>query len=60
MQCCCEDLKQVFSDRQVSLEQIGEHWKGKTQLLVGKYYKSLQVVREDQNKLKGSTIDAVD
>ena len=60
MQCCCEDLKNLYEERTSSLEQIAEHWKEKTQLLVGKYYKSLQIVREDQQKLKDTTVIAME
>ncbi|CDW88330.1 UNKNOWN [Stylonychia lemnae] len=60
LQCCCENLKIIYEDRAQSLEKIADHWKEKTQLLVGKYYKSLQLVREDQLKLRTTTIEAVE
>ena len=41
MQCCCEDLRNLYEQKTQSLEQIAEHWKDKTEMLVGKYYKSL-------------------
>ena len=41
MQCCCEDLRNLYEQKTQSLEQIEEHWKDKTEMLVGKYYKSL-------------------
>ena len=55
LQCCCEEMKHIFEERQSSLEQIGEHWKNKTQILVSKIYKSLQMVREDYDLLKANS-----
>eukprot|EP00347_Sterkiella_histriomuscorum_P000152 403376971 len=60
LKCCCQELKQIYEDRSFSLEQIADHWKQKTQQLVGKYYKSLQLVREDHLKLRNITLNAVE
>ncbi|TNV83987.1 hypothetical protein FGO68_gene15376 [Halteria grandinella] len=58
-QCCCADLKLQHEEREKALTQLAEHWRGKTQLLVAKYYKALQVIREDQNKIRGITVEAI-
>jgi len=57
LQCCCEELKAIYEDRQAAIEQISEHWKEKTHQLVSNYYQSLKVVREDQQRVRESTFE---
>lgn len=45
--CCCKDLRGQFEEKERALTQLADHWRGKTQLLVAKYYKALEVLRED-------------
>ena len=47
LKCCCKDLLKVNEERLRAVEDIADHWKVRTKQLVGKYYNSLQSVRED-------------
>ena len=58
-QCCCKELHHEHIQKEAHLDALAEHWRGKTQLLVSKFYKALQVVREDQGRVRLSTVDAI-
>ena len=57
--CCCNELKMDAEEQIYQLTKLANHWRSKTELLVAKYYRTLQVVREDQNRIRLSTVEAI-
>ena len=55
-QCCCKDLHHEHIQKEAHLSALAEHWRSKTQLLVSKFYKALQLVREDQSRVRMATV----
>ena len=58
--CCCEELRQIHNEKEVKLNQITDTWKNKTYNLAGKYFKTLQTVREEHTKLQLQTYESID
>eukprot|EP00347_Sterkiella_histriomuscorum_P023812 403333304 len=50
--CCCKDMQSYYETKLAQCDQISDHWKHKTQQLVQKHYKSIQLLREQQEALK--------
>lgn len=58
--CCCEELRQIHADKEENLQKIAETWKLKSFNLAGKYFKSLQSVREEHTRLQLQTYESID
>ncbi|CDW87554.1 UNKNOWN [Stylonychia lemnae] len=55
LKCCCQELQNYYENKSSQQSFISEHWRTKTQELATKYYKSLQILRSDQEKLKANS-----
>jgi hypothetical protein len=49
--CCCEQLRDLHLEKEDKFNKIADTWKNKSYLLAGKYFKTLQNVREEHTKL---------
>ena len=52
-------MQAAYEEKERALTALADHWRGKTQLLVAKYYKALEVLREDQRRIRGNTVEAI-
>ena len=53
-------IREIHQDKEEELIKIGDAWKQKTYLLVNQYFKNLQEVRDENERLKVQTYEAVD
>lgn len=59
-QCCCNELRLIHDEKELTLIKISDAWKNKTYTLANQFYTNLHGLRQENNQLRATTFDAVD